>query len=166
MPQLDPTSFSSQLFWLTVSFVVLYILLARFLLPRVQSVIALRARTVEADIEQAQNLQSEAQRVQDAYEKTLAEGREKAKVVIENIKDRIAAIAQKQQEELDRVLERKLADSDAGIRRAKQDVMGKLMPVAGGLAERIVEIVVNHKPNSKELESAMSDLDLAEENAA
>lgn len=157
MPQLDPSSFSSQLFWLTVSFVLLYILLARFLLPRVQSIIEMRAETIGGDITQAERMQSEAERVRDIYEYALAESRTKSKVIIAETRARLADAANRRQAELDAEVEKKLSESEAGIKAAKQEVMGKLVPVATELAEMIIKALVNHKPDAGELDSAIKE---------
>lgn len=164
MPQLDPANYSTQLFWLTVSFVILYVVLARFLLPRIQSVFDLRSRTVESDLTHAENLQTEAKRAQELYEKGLAETRTKSDAVISNAKDKVADTAAGRLAELEEILEKKLAESEESIVRAKKEVMGKLKPVASELAEKIVEVVLNHKPDSKAVESAVNGF--VKENAA
>lgn len=156
MPQLDPSSFSTQLFWLTISFIVLYELLARVFLPRVQSIFDLRTRTVESDVNQAEALQSEARRVQDLYEKVLTQARTEADTAIAGMKDKIADIASERQAELDKVIEKQIATSEAGIRKAKAEVMSKLKPVAAEVAQKIVEIVANQKADAKEIEAVMS----------
>jgi len=158
MPQLDPANFSTQLFWLTISFVVLYVVLARFLLPRIQGIFDLRARAVESDLTQAETLKSEAERVQDEYEKTLVKARAQSDTAIAETKNKVAETANARQAELDKMVATKIAESEAGIQKAKNDVMDKLLPVARGLAENIVELVVNYKPDAKELELAMRNL--------
>ncbi|HEU5047031.1 MAG TPA: hypothetical protein VFT64_04225 [Rickettsiales bacterium] len=158
MPQLDPSSFPSQLFWLTVFFVSLYIVLARFLLPRVQSVIEVRASTIGSDVEQAERLQSEAERVRDIYEYALADAKAKSQAAVAEAAARIAATISKKQAELDAEIEKKLSDSEAGIQKAKQSVTEQLKPVATELAGQIVEALASYKPAAKDLESVVAGL--------
>ena len=40
MPQLNPEFFASQIFWLIISFAILYIVMAKFALPKIADVIA------------------------------------------------------------------------------------------------------------------------------
>ena len=61
MPQLDPTWFASQLFWLAVTFVMIYVILAKMALPPLMEIIERRKQTVEGDISQAQTLKSQAE---------------------------------------------------------------------------------------------------------
>jgi F-type H+-transporting ATPase subunit b len=158
MPQLDPTSFASQLFWLTMSFVALYVLLAHFLLPRVQSVLMLRTQTVQSDIEQAERMKTEAERANDAYEQTLTEARARSQTMLVSAHAEMAERAAKRQAELDASMDKKLGESEAAIRKAKSAVAEKLSPVAGDLASLIVEMLVHQKPDSKDIGTVISDL--------
>ena len=131
MPQLDPTSFSSQLFWLTVSFVALYMLLARFLLPRVKSLLEMRAKTIESDIEQAERLKSEAERASEQYEKALGRRpREIAGDACGRAGGDCRARGQAPGGARWSSIEKKLTESDAAIKSAKKAVADKLY--AGG----------------------------------
>jgi len=158
MPQLDASSFSSQLFWLTITFLALYLLLARFLLPQVQSVMEARAQSIDGDIEQAEQMKSEAARASEQYEKTLSEARAKSLGMIAAAQAEIGAKASQRQAELDASIEKKLSESEASIRSAKQSVADKLTPVAGDLASLIVEVLVHEKPSAEALGTVMTEL--------
>jgi F-type H+-transporting ATPase subunit b len=158
MPQLDPTSFASQLFWLMLSFVVLYVLLARVLLPRVQSVFALRARTIESDLAQAEHLRSEAARASEQYDRTLAEARASSQAMLAAAHAEIAERSAKRQAELESQTEKRILESEAAIRTGKNNVKDKLAPVAADLASLIVEVLVHQKPDSKDIGNAISGL--------
>ncbi len=158
MPQLDPTSFPSQLFWLTVTFVSLYFLLARFLLPRVQEVLTRRAWVKDSDITQAENMKAEAERLRDHYEKALANARAKSQALLAETQAAIATQTAEQQAQSDAMIEKKLAESALSIQAAKQHVADKLSPVSGDLASLIVELLVHHKPNAGEVKTLVNEL--------
>ncbi|MBT7451768.1 MAG: F0F1 ATP synthase subunit B', partial [Rhodospirillaceae bacterium] len=44
MPQFDPSTFSSQLFWLLICFVVLYWVISKFAIPRIGDILEQRER--------------------------------------------------------------------------------------------------------------------------
>ena len=158
MPQLDPISFSSQLFWLTISFVALYILCAKILLPQVKSVLQLRAQTISNDIEQAEQNKSQAEQIRDIYEKALAEARSKAQKLFADTGKELSDNAIKQQAELDEKIEKQLAASEADIINAKKQVMNKLTPITSELASTIVQVLVNHKPDSEIVVSVVNGI--------
>ncbi len=78
MPQLDPLVFVPQLVWLAISFVILYLLLARLALPRIGDAIEARQDRIAHDLDTAATLKSEAEAVLRAYERTMAEARSEA----------------------------------------------------------------------------------------
>ena len=59
-PPFQSETFATQLFWLVIVFVALYLLASRLVLPRVGGIIEARAGKIEGDISEAQRLQAEA----------------------------------------------------------------------------------------------------------
>ena len=60
MPQFDPSTFSSQLFWLLICFLVLYWIVAKFAVPRIGDILEQRGRVVQDDLDRAESLKGEA----------------------------------------------------------------------------------------------------------
>lgn len=148
MPQLDPSSFSSQIFWLTICFVLLYVLLARKFLPAIQSVLSLRADTIGADIEQAKRMKSEAEMARESYEKAMVHARARSQALTAEAQADIAAQAHKRQAELDAELEKKLAASERAIVDATRGVTDKLSGVVADLVSTMVDRIVQHRPDA------------------
>src|SRR5690349_267057 len=97
MPQLDLTTFPTQIFWLFVTFVVLYILMAKLALPRIESVVEARRQKIEGDLDRAAQMKAEAEAVIAAYEKALADARHQAQLTMKETSDRLAAEAAERQ---------------------------------------------------------------------
>src|SRR6266849_5060015 len=93
MPQLDLSTFPSQIFWLAVFFVVLYLLMTKLAIPRIERVIDERRARVEGDLDKAGQMKSEAEAVIAAYEKALADARHQAQLTMKETSDRLGAIA-------------------------------------------------------------------------
>ena len=68
LPQLDLATYSSQVFWLIVSFVVLYFLVAKLAMPRIAEVLEERQERIEDDLDKAETLKKEAYQVRIEYE--------------------------------------------------------------------------------------------------
>ena len=68
-PPFDPTYFASQLFWLAISFAVLYFLLSRFVLPRIGGAIEERRDRIADDLDAAASMRDQANETVRAYEK-------------------------------------------------------------------------------------------------
>ena len=90
LPQLDIATYSSQIFWLIVSFVVLYFLVAKLAMPRIAEVLEERQERIEDDLDKAETLKKEAYQVRVEYEKALSAAREKAQDATLHAKEEIA----------------------------------------------------------------------------
>ena len=73
MPQLDPSTFGTQLFWLGICFVALYGVMALIVLPRISSTLQARASQLDDDLAEAEALREKAETALAAYEEALAE---------------------------------------------------------------------------------------------
>ena len=141
MPQLNFAMFPTQLFWLAVCFVALYLLVNYIVVPRLGSVLDERQRRVDDNLERAATLKAEADSAIAVYEKALSEARAKA---METLRDKSAAL-QAEAETRSRALSEKLAgDIKAGEARvlaareaAIQGVRSLAAEVAGDLAARL-----------------------------
>lgn len=82
LPQFDITTFPSQLFWLAVTFAVMYFVFSKRSLPAISGVIENRREHVQNDLETAERLQAEAHNVQTAYESGLDSARKEATALL------------------------------------------------------------------------------------
>src|SRR3954451_19742786 len=100
MPQLDVATFPSQLFWLAVTFIILYILMSRVGLPRLTVAIDARRQRREEDLARAARLKTEAEAANAAFQRTMAQARAQAQMAIKETTDRLAAEAAERQHAL------------------------------------------------------------------
>ena len=154
MPQLDSTWFASQLFWLFICFTVLYVLLSRFILPPLQSVIASRKGAIDSDLSAAQELKSSAEQAKLSYESTLVKSRDAARSLIAEAE--AASKAQKEEaiKALDAHIAVQSANASASISAKKQQLINELLPDTLGFSSLIVEKLTNHAPSTDQLKHA------------
>src|SRR6185437_17126527 len=91
MPQLDVATFPTQLIWLAISFIVLYLVMQAVGLPRLGDVIAARRARIDGDLEKAAQLKNETETVITAYEKALAEARMQAQITLRETTEQLNA---------------------------------------------------------------------------
>src|ERR1043165_3992304 len=80
-PPFAKETFASQLVWLAITFVALYLLIARIAVPRIGGIIDERAKRIEGDFASAQRAKDESEAALAAYEKSLADARHRAQAV-------------------------------------------------------------------------------------
>jgi F-type H+-transporting ATPase subunit b len=155
MPQLDPITFPSQIFWLIILFSTLYWLLSRKALPRVSEILEARQDRIAADLDQAQSLRAEAEETLATYEAQLAAAREEAHRLVAETQARLQAEAAERQADLDVRLGRQLADAERRIAAAREEALKELEEVAVTTAQAAAERLVGVKVPKKAAQAAL-----------
>jgi F-type H+-transporting ATPase subunit b len=78
MPQFDITTFASQIFWLIISFAIVFLFIWRIGLPRIANTLENRQKKIGDDIDKANELAVQTDKVMASYEKKLADARASA----------------------------------------------------------------------------------------
>ena len=155
MPQLDTGTYASQLFWLLVTFVTLYYILSKLILPRITEVLENRQAHIDHDLERATTVQEEAQGVRQTYESELTQARNKAQQEITAMKERAAQDTAAQQQKVDAKLATDLAAAERRIAEASQDAMTNVAEIAAQLTGSAVERLVGLNAGSADINAAV-----------
>ena len=79
MPQLNPEFWISQIFWLTLTFGILYIVLSKLILPKISANLELRKSQIQENIEAAEKQRKESEIKLKEYDEIILKSRLKAK---------------------------------------------------------------------------------------
>jgi F-type H+-transporting ATPase subunit b len=150
-PPFDKQSFPSQLLWLTVTFVTLYLLMAKIALPRIGGILEQRTQRIGGDIAEARRLKGESDAAVAAYEKGLAEARARAQAVVNDARQQQAAEAEAARKTLDAQLNTRIAAAEHAIAGTKATAMVNVRGIATEAAAAIVERLVGIAPPSRDL---------------
>jgi F-type H+-transporting ATPase subunit b len=142
LPQLDFTTFPSQIFWLAVTFIVLFQLMNKVALPRISSVLEERADAIADDLDRAEDFRRKAAEAEASYARALADARAKAQGIAaetraEMQKDVDAAMAR-----ADAEISARAAESEKRIREIRDSALAAVAEVANDTAGAIVEAVM------------------------
>lgn len=161
LPQLDPSTFATQIFWLAVTFIALYLLMSRVALPRVRDVLEERERRITDDLEKAQRLKDEAEAVLAEYEKALADARASAQALFAKAAEQANAEAAKRQQEMSQKLAKQLETAESRVQAAKAEALDNIRQVATDVARdaaaRLIGGDVGEDDAAKAVSAAMKD---------
>ena len=155
MPQLDISTFTPQLVWLAIWFVVLYLLMAKLALPRIARAMEARRRRREDDLARAAQLKAEADEASAAYQKTLAEARAQAQSTIKEASDRLAADAAQQQRALAATLAEQIEAAERRIAATKEQALAEVRGIAVDVGRSIVEKLTGAVPDAAKMAAAV-----------
>ena len=142
MPQLDPTHFASQIVWVAITFVVLYLVMARLALPRISAVLEERRARRDDDNDRAAQLLDEAHAAEAQYEAALADARADAQKIIAETHAQIAAEAGQREQQLAITLSEKTAAAERRIAEAKEAAVNEIATVAVSVAQAATERLI------------------------
>lgn len=157
MPQLEFADFAPQIVWLAITFVVLYLILARGALPRIASVLDERERKVQGDVERAEKMKAEAEDALAAYERTMAEARAAAQSEMRKAAQAVAAEATAQERTLGAKLAEQSAAAERSIAAAKQAAVADLQKMAGEIAGAMAGKLAGVQVGGAELQAAVTE---------
>jgi F-type H+-transporting ATPase subunit b len=153
-PPFDKQTFPSQLLWLTLTFVALYLLMSRIALPRIDSILERRRARISGDLAEASRLKGLSDAAIAAYEKSLAEARARAQALLNDSRQRQAAEAEAARKALDATLNARIAEAESRIAEAKSAAMVNVRGIATEAAAAIVERLIGVAPASREVVAA------------
>src|SRR5262249_30857145 len=156
-PPFQRETFASQLVWLVITFVLLYALVAKLMLPRVGGIFAARRGRVEADMGRVGRARGGARGAPDPYEKALADGRGRGQGIASETHTRLTAEGEARRKTLEAELNAKLAEADKAIAATKQAAMANVRGIAAEAAAAIVERLLGTAPSEPAVAAAVDD---------
>lgn len=138
MPQLDVSTFASQLFWLTVTFSLLYWILLRKGLPRVSEILEKRHSRISSDLEAAQSMQHEAEQARRDFEQSMLLARQEASTQIRTAYDAMEQQERERHGALDSVIMKKVEEAEKRLRAQRESALSQLVPVSESVAKNII----------------------------
>ncbi len=154
-PPLQTETYGSQLFWLAISFGILYFVMSRLIAPRLAGIVQDRAERIGGDLDAAASARGRAEEAGQAYEKALAEAKAKAQAIAQEETAAANAKLDATRKELDAKLAAQLAESEARIASIKTKAMGNVAGIAADAAGAIVERLIGAAPAKAELKAAV-----------
>jgi len=146
MPQLNPDSYASQVFWLAVFFVLLLVFLRFVGLPRVTAILDERRQRIDGDIGQAEQLRQQANQALQAYEATMADAHAQGRKLLAETHEKNTAQLTEQTRAATAEFDKRVAEAIGRIDAARDSALGGIREVAIGLAAEITAKVAGRAP--------------------
>jgi F-type H+-transporting ATPase subunit b len=155
MPQFNPEFWVPQLFWLAVIATILFLVMWKITLPRVDAVVTDRQDRIAGNLTKAEALKAEADSALAGYQKSIADARASAQAEHAQAQAAIAAESAKREA----VFSQRLGDQEAAAERniaaAKTAAMLQVKPIATELAQSITEKLVGARIGADAASSAV-----------
>ena len=158
MPQLDPAFWPTQLFWLAITFIALYLVIWRIALPRIADVLEARQRKLDDDLKKAAALKDEAEAILAEYEKMRATAQASAHDALQKAQVAMKAEAERQGRELAAKLSQQTDEAEARIAVAKEGALASLEGTVNEVVAAATEKLIGVKAGDQEIARAVGSV--------
>lgn len=141
-PPFDPSTFPSQLFWLAIVFIALYVLMAKKVIPQIAGILEARAAKIAADLVEAEKAKADTDAAIASYEASLAAARNKANAIAHETRSKVAHEIDGRRHAAEAQLAAKLADTEKHIADVKRIALEHVSAIATETTESVVEALV------------------------
>jgi F-type H+-transporting ATPase subunit b len=156
-PPFNKETFASQLVWLVIFFVALYVIISKLAIPRIGGIIEARSQKIDGDLAEAKRLKDQSDAAIAAYEKSLADARARAQTLAGETRDKLAAEAEVTRKKLEAELNARLAKAEQTIAATKTAAMANVQGIAADTAGAIVERLTGTAPSGAAVAAAVAD---------
>jgi len=143
MPQLEITTYPSQIFWLVVSFLILYLIMSRIIIPRISSVIKSRETEIKKNLSISEQMHKDTEIMNDEYEETKKNIEDEARGIINHVKEITNKKITNNTELLKKKLEQKLEKNEQEIINKKKKALKEISSISLNLTQEILKKNIN-----------------------
>ena len=126
MPQLDPEFWISQIFWLTLTFGILYIVLSKLILPKISANLELRKSQIQENIEAAEKQRESSETKLKEYEDIVNKSKLDAKNIFKNVREKVLNDINSKKESLDKQIDNEIKKVEHEIEILKKGAQEKI----------------------------------------
>tara|TARA_B100000035_G_scaffold246147_1_gene214826 strand:- start:387 stop:962 length:576 start_codon:yes stop_codon:yes gene_type:complete len=158
MPQLDPTYWASQAFWLIVIFSILYISIAKFYLPKIKNNLDNRENRIKDDLDDANKFNEMSDLKKKEYEKILEDAKKEVIKIHLQSKNELDRDIQIKKETIEKEIEKEILKAQKEISDLKKNSISDIQKISESIASNIIETISGDKLNESSIKAAVEDL--------
>ena len=155
MPQLNPTWFISQFFWLCICFFCMLFLMSKVFIPKIKDILEQRQRKIDDYLVKAHQIKEQAEESLQKYRDALAKASADANAALELSRKEMNEFIVKKQNELTQKLNDKLAQGDAQIKETREKAVKDLKNVSQKWALDIVAKLELNEINADDIKDGI-----------
>ena len=158
MPQLDPTYWASQAFWLILVFTVLYISIAKFYLPKIKNNLDDRENRIKEDLDAANKFKNLSESKLKEYEKILEDSKKEVLRIHLESKNKLDKDIQIKKDVMEKEIENEINKAQKEIHELKKNSISDIQKISKDLASNIIENISGDKLNESSIKAVVEDI--------
>jgi F-type H+-transporting ATPase subunit b len=158
MPQLNPEFWISQIFWLTITFGILYVILSKIILPKISANLEIRKLQILENIEAAEKQREESEIRVAEYEKIVQNSKNEAKNYFKQTREKLLKDINLKKEVLDKELSEEIQKAEAEIQELRDRAPEKITKIAVETSSDLLQQLIGVEVNNSSISAIVDDL--------
>jgi F-type H+-transporting ATPase subunit b len=158
MPQLDPTYWASQAFWLILVFTLLYLSISKFYLPKIKKNLDDRDNKIKEDLDEANNLKNLSEKKLKEYEVILENSKKEVTKILLESKNKLDKDIKIKKEIMDKEIETEISKAQKEILELKKNSINSINSISKEISSNIIEKLSGDKLNESSVTAVVEDV--------
>ena len=158
MPQLDPTYWASQAFWLILVFSILYVSISKFYLPKIKENLDNRENKIKEDLENANKFKELSEAKIKEYQIILDNAKKEVSKIHFESKSTLDKDIKSKKETMEKEIEKEIFKAQKEITELKKNSISSIQKISESIASNIIENISGDKLNESSVKAAVEDI--------
>ena len=158
MPQLNPEFWISQIFWLTLTFGILYIVLSKLILPKISANLELRKSQIQDNIEAAEKQRKDSEFKLKEYDDIIFKSKLEAKNIFKDSREKVIKDINNKKETLENQINEEIKKAEKEIEVVKKSAPEKINKIAIEASSELVKKLIGAEINNSSISAIVDDL--------
>jgi len=157
MPQLDPTYWASQGFWLILIFTLLYLALSKLFIPKIKNSIDDRENRIKDDLDEAQKLKEVAETKLKEYEISIENAKKDVQKILFESKNKLNSEIQNKKKTFEKEIETEIKNAEKEIESFKKDSLESISKISEEITSKIIENISGEPMNQSSVKATVQE---------
>ena len=158
MPQLDTEFWVSQIFWLTTTFSILFVLLSKLILPKISANLETRKSLILENISTAEKKREESELKIKEYNEIIEKSKNEAKNLVNQAKEKLTKDINKKKEALEKDLSNEIQKAEMEIQEFRDKAPERVNKIAIQVSTDLLQQLISTNVNSSSISTIVNDL--------
>ena len=160
MPQLNPEFWVSQIFWLILTFGIMYLVLSKLILPKISNNLESRKSQILENIEDAEKQREDSDAKLKEYDEIISKSKLEANSIFNQAREKALKDIGAKREVLDKQIDNEIAEAEKEIDALRKNAPDKINKIAIESSSELLQKLIGAQVNNSSISAIVDDLSL------
>ena len=158
MPQLNPEFWVSQIFWLVLTFGIMYLVLSKLILPKISNNLESRKSQILENIEAAEKQREDSETKLKEYDQIILKSKTEANAMFNQAREKVVKDINAKRDVLDKQIDDEIAKAEKEIQALRDNAPDKINKIAIETSSELLQKLIGAEVNNSSISAIVDDL--------